>query len=306
MTSSFAVVTDPPHRVPHPVSWSLLRQTGYGFVYWAVIVAALEPGNIANMVAQGEAPRWGEELLRIAGAGLIGSISVPIFVRLSRSFPVTRPRLKRNALIHLSSAVAVAALLIILAHVAAAELFTPERRLTVAALRDDLAANELLLAVGLIALSGLAHLFLSRTAAASCSPASGPDVPLMAGAGPMASDGRAKDETTGFIDTVEVKVRGLVKRVAVGQIDWIEAQGNYLALHIGASTFLLRETLANLQARLDPAHFVRIHRGTIVAVDRIVAIEPAANGDGIVRLQDNQILRASRLYRQGLVVRLPG
>jgi DNA-binding LytR/AlgR family response regulator len=106
-------------------------------------------------------------------------------------------------------------------------------------------------------------------------------------------------------DTVEVKVRGVTKVVELRQIDWIEAQGNYLALHVGSSTYLLRDTLANFQTRLDAARFVRIHRRTIVAVERIAGIEPAANGDGVVRLKDGQALRASRQYRRQLAIRKP-
>jgi len=296
----------PSDRRPTAPRWGVhasLRQMGYGFLYWAAIVTALEPGNVANMLAQGDPPRWSQEVLRIVGAGLIGSGSVPLFVALSRSFPVARPCVTRNALIHLTSAVAVAAFLIVLAHIVATELLTPGHRLTAAGLRGDLAANELLLVFGLVALSGLAHISLTRSAA------SDPPLPTdltgapAAGAGVDASAERGDPSPAEVIDTVEVKVRGLTKLVAISQIDWIESQGNYLALHIGASTVLVRATLSNFQARLDPARFVRIHRRIIVAVDRIVGIEPAANGDGAVRLRDNRSLKASRLYRRALVLR---
>jgi hypothetical protein len=266
----------------------------YGFVYWALIVAALEPGNLANMAVQGDPLYWDDELLRILGAGVIGSASAPLFVLLSRRFPVTRPKLTRNVVIHLGSAICVGALLIVVAHLVATVVLAHGHGLTWAGTLNDLAANELLLVVGLAGLSGLAHLTLSRPPTSHRALAQDPVSPAPADAAVAAPN-----------DTIEVKVRGVTNVVALGQIDWIEAQGNYLALHVGPSTYLLRDTLANFQTRLDPVRFVRIHRRTIVAVDRIAAIEPAANGDGLVRLKDGQALRASRQYRRQLVIRKP-
>jgi hypothetical protein len=264
----------------------------FGFVYWALIVAALEPGNLANMALQGDPLYWDDELLRILGAGVIGSASAPLFVHLSRRFPVTRPKLSRNVVIHLGSAICVGALLIIVAHLVATVVLAHGHGLTWAGTLNDLAANELLLVLGLAGLSGLAHLTLSRSPTAHSVLARSPVSPAPAGA-----------ETAAPSDAIEVKVRGVTKVVELGQIDWIEAQGNYLALHVASSTYLLRDTLANFQARLDPGLFVRIHRRTIVAVDRIAAIEPAANGDGVVRLKDGQALRTSRQYRRQLAIR---
>ena len=254
-----------------PQRQEFLRLIACGFAYWVTIVSALEPGNIAAMLSQGDVPHWADEAMRIVGAGLIGSMSVPVFVQLSRWFPVTRPRLTRNAMIHLACAGAVAAILIALAHIVASQIFS-DGGISLSGLADDLAANELLLVLGLIGLSGLAHFFLSR-------------------AQPVSSQA---------IQTVEVKVRGLTRLVPLEQIDWIETQGNYLALHVGSSTYLVRDTLTKFQAGLDPARFIRIHRRTIVAVDRIAAVEPAANGDGVARLRDGQALRVSRLYRKTL------
>lgn len=265
-----------------------------------MIVAALEPGNVAGMLAQGDPPRWGEELLRIVGAGVIGSVSVPVFAYLSRWFPVSRPQLRRNGLIHLACALVVGAILIVFAHIVASGLFATGHRLTVSDLVDDLAANELLLFLGLIVLSGLAHHFLAKAAIANGSLALHVNSSSMAEPVSDVFTRGSRVQPADPIETVEVKVRGLTKQVPIRQIDWIETQGNYLALHVGASAFLLRDTLASFQTRLDPAQFIRIHRRTLVAVDRIVGIEPAANGDGIVRLRDNQMLRTSRLYRKAM------
>lgn len=86
----------------------------------------------------------------------------------------------------------------------------------------------------------------------------------------------------------------------VAEIDWIESSANYAALHLGKETYLVRETMQSLEGRLDPAQFLRIHRSTIVNLDRVQEIEPYFHGDYIVRLADGQRLTLSRTYRDRL------
>ena len=83
-------------------------------------------------------------------------------------------------------------------------------------------------------------------------------------------------------------------------VDWIETQGNYLALHVGPAVHLLRESLARLETQLDPVSFARIHRRVIVAKDRIREVKSAGAGDALLRLTDGTELRLSRLYRDRL------
>ena len=87
--------------------------------------------------------------------------------------------------------------------------------------------------------------------------------------------------------------------LSVIEIDWVETQGNYLALHVGPFTHLIRETLASFESSLDPDCFARIHRTTLVAIDRVREISPLSNGDASIRLVDNTQLRLSRNYRAG-------
>jgi two-component system LytT family response regulator len=89
--------------------------------------------------------------------------------------------------------------------------------------------------------------------------------------------------------------------VGVDEIDWIEAEANYARLHSGERTFLVRETMSGLEEKLDPARFVRIHRSTIVRVDRIREVEANAQGDYVVVLHDDTRLTSSRGYRRKLV-----
>ncbi len=85
--------------------------------------------------------------------------------------------------------------------------------------------------------------------------------------------------------------------VPVADIDWIEAADYYVQLHVGARSYLHREPMRDLEARLDPRRFVRIHRSAIVALDRVAELRPSAHGDHCVRLRDGTDLRLSRSRR---------
>jgi two-component system LytT family response regulator len=105
-------------------------------------------------------------------------------------------------------------------------------------------------------------------------------------------------ERSSRAERLVVKSGGRVSFVRIEEIDWIDAAGNYLRLHSGKETHLLRETMSSLESRLDPARFLRIHRGTIVNVDRIGSIEGRLDGDRAVVLHDGTRLALSRGYRE--------
>lgn len=94
--------------------------------------------------------------------------------------------------------------------------------------------------------------------------------------------------------TVRIGQRTVV--VETGDIDWIEAHGDYAGLHVGSQMYLLRESLHQLSLRLDPRLFLRVHRSAIVRVDRIAELEALANRDCLLRLKNGTPLRASRTY----------
>jgi two-component system LytT family response regulator len=104
----------------------------------------------------------------------------------------------------------------------------------------------------------------------------------------------------GYVDRLVVKSAGRIFFLRVPEIDWIESAGNYVCLHVGGETHLLRETMNSLEARLDPTHFARIHRGTIVNIDRIRELQPLFHGEYQVRLQNQTELVLSRGYRDRL------
>jgi two-component system LytT family response regulator len=102
------------------------------------------------------------------------------------------------------------------------------------------------------------------------------------------------------LERLVVKAGGRVYFLRTEEIDWIEAAGNYLRLHVGTESHLLRETMNALEARLDPDKFLRIHRSTIVNIERIQELHPWFKGDYVVILRDGTQLTLSRSYRQKL------
>lgn len=99
---------------------------------------------------------------------------------------------------------------------------------------------------------------------------------------------------------VLVKSTDRIYAVRLDDVDWIDAAGHYIELHTGASTHLVRESLSALESRLDPARFVRIHRSTIVNLDRIRDLQPTFHGEFVVTLHGGQRLPCSRTYADRL------
>jgi two-component system LytT family response regulator len=103
-----------------------------------------------------------------------------------------------------------------------------------------------------------------------------------------------------------VKRNGRVILVPVDEVDWIEAARDYVRLHVGRVTHLLREAIATVESRLDPVQFVRIHRSTLVNISRIRELHPHSNREYIVVLRDGTELKLSRGYRGRLKDRFSG
>jgi two-component system LytT family response regulator len=103
-----------------------------------------------------------------------------------------------------------------------------------------------------------------------------------------------------YVDRLVIKSSARVFFLRVEEIDWVEAAGNYLKLHAGSEAHLLRETMSGLEARLDPTKFLRIHRSTLVNIERIQELQPWFHGDYVVLLRNGTRLTLSRSYRQKL------
>ena len=258
-----------------------LRGVGCAFLYWIVFLLALEPGNVQHALSMGHALDFDDEALRICAAALLGCSSAPLILALSRRFPISGSGGWRSVAILSAGAAAVSFVLIVVSCVLAAWLLLGEVVPSAAEVRSELAGNWLLVTFALCAFGVLNHavnLFPHRSAR--------PPTPIS-------------------VQTIAVKTRGRPSCLDLASIEWIESQGNYLALHAGGRSHLIRETLQSFAGRLDPQRFVRVHRRVIVAIDRIREIQPLANGDSTLILRDGHTIRASRTYRTGLPKGLP-
>jgi hypothetical protein len=259
-----------------------VHQIAFGFLYWIAFLLVLEPDNVLRAHQAGHPLTWSLEALRIGVAGLLGAPTASALLYLTRRFPVMGARALRHAAIHVAAALVLSVVLIVASCLLVAwglqHQWLPER----ADLSGNLVSNGLLLVYALCALSALTHAihYFPRRAAAV-----------------------GHQAETAYLDRITVKQRGRISIISLLEVDWIETQGNYLALHVGVSSHLVRETSSAFEAKLDPALFVRIHRRAIVAIDRIKDLQPTANGDALLRLRDGQELNVSRNHRKILAER---
>jgi hypothetical protein len=260
-------------------------QAGLGFLYWIAFLLVLEPDNVLRASQAGHPLTWSLETIRIGVAGLLGAPTASLLLYLTRRFPVIGSHALRHAAFHLAAAAMLSLVLILISCVLVAWGLQHQWLPDWPNLSSNLVSNGLLLVYALCALSALAHAteFFPRLAR--------PPV---------------EELKSCYLDRVTVKQRGRVSVIDLSTVDWIETQGNYLALHVGASSYLIRETSVAFEAKIDPALFVRIHRRTIVAIDRIRDLRPVANGDAVLRLTDSQELNVSRSHRKTLLERWKG
>ncbi len=103
---------------------------------------------------------------------------------------------------------------------------------------------------------------------------------------------------------IVIKADGEIVCLKPNEIDWAESAGNYVCLHVGGNTHILRETITSLESRLGPRQFLRVHRSTLVNVDRIKTLRPSLYGDYAILLRDGTKLTLSRGFRESVLKRL--
>ena len=103
---------------------------------------------------------------------------------------------------------------------------------------------------------------------------------------------------TKYLDRLIVKTEGRIFFIKTDEITWISAAGNYVSLHVSKDEHLVRDTMHGMESKLDPNKFIRIHRSTIVNLERIKEIQPWFNGEYLVILNDDTRLTMSRKYRE--------
>ena len=108
----------------------------------------------------------------------------------------------------------------------------------------------------------------------------------------------AEEESIGrFEKLINVKDRGQIFRVDVDTIEHIEAAGDYMCIYTGDNSLILRETMKDLERRLDPRVFQRVHRSTIVNLDQVRQVKPHTNGECFLVLDSGAEVKVSRSYR---------
>ena len=130
----------------------------------------------------------------------------------------------------------------------------------------------------------------------------------------LSAEGRlgVRDALTGLLESrrggaerharrIMVQHQERIRFVPVETVDWFEADRNYVLLHCGKDIFRVRMTLTALQDKLDPSRFIRVHRSTLLNLDRIREVQPWFGGDYVALLKDDQQVRVSRRFREGLL-----
>ena len=103
---------------------------------------------------------------------------------------------------------------------------------------------------------------------------------------------------------IAIRENGRVFFVTIDQIDWVEAADNYVCVHAGSDTHILRQTMKQMEASLDPSRFIRIHRSTIVNIDRVKELQPWFRGEYRVILRDGTQLVLTKTHREKLDAQL--
>lgn len=109
-----------------------------------------------------------------------------------------------------------------------------------------------------------------------------------------------RQSTTSALPHLIVRSPNRVHLLRTDDIDWIEADDNHVRVHAGGRSYKGREKISEVEARLDPTRFVRVHRSSIVQLSRIREVQPLSHGDHVVLLLDGTIIRVARSRRDAL------
>jgi two-component system LytT family response regulator len=111
---------------------------------------------------------------------------------------------------------------------------------------------------------------------------------------------QANDESLLADRKIAIKDHDSTVLINIDDIDWVDAAGDYMCVHVKGETLILRSTLKNLMSKLDPDQFKRIHRSTLVNLSRIIKATPLQKGEYMLDLDCDEQLKVSRNYRQGI------
>lgn len=111
---------------------------------------------------------------------------------------------------------------------------------------------------------------------------------------------RHLDARSGYLDRIHVRMGARIRLVDVDDVDYLEAEANYVRVRVGGKTYLVRGSLSALTEQLDPTRFLRVHRSLVVNVARVREVEPQPAGEYLLFLQDGTRLMSGRTYRAGI------
>ncbi len=219
------------------LNWWLLA-----FLFWAAFLLVLEPGNVARAWMLGRDLAIGREAARIFCAALIGTAAMPAVLYLGRRYPLSSTASMANVVWLVLGLMALSGTMNVFSSFVAAWGFQRRALPLAGDVSRQLAANWALMSFALAGLRLGVRVLGVRAAR--------PPVPES-------------------LRAVLVKTGTRTRRIELCEVDWIEAQGNYVALHVGTQMHLHRETLKGFERRLEVDRFVRIHRSTVVTIDRV-------------------------------------
>lgn len=110
--------------------------------------------------------------------------------------------------------------------------------------------------------------------------------------------------TSRWESEIWVDKRGHLQRLEIDEIDWITSDGDYVVVHVGEDRFMIRDRISSLAERLDPERFMRVHRSSIIMLERVTAIEKGKFGSITMVLRSGHKVRVSKPYRSGVLRRI--
>ena len=116
--------------------------------------------------------------------------------------------------------------------------------------------------------------------------------------GRPAEETRLSSTLHGVADRILVRDRDRIRLVRIRDVDWVASEANYVRLHVGTTSYLIRGNLGKLEEKLAPFGFIRVHRRFLVNVDRVAEVQPWFGGDAILVLSNNAKVRLSRTFRE--------
>lgn len=282
---------NPPTWLARYQPWRRTAEIGF----WAVVLTIQMLFNsITTWIDLRTAPYW-QPLAWEITSNLVIALLIPALVAFERRFPLRWDTLRRNLPFHVAATIVFCA-----AHLGG---MMALRAMVYAAMDTPYQRGSWLAAFGyeylkdvrsyvLILVAVLSYRLVLLRLQGEARELDAPEAP--AGQPPAEPAPPARPER--FL------VRKLRKEflIQAADIDWLQAEGNYVGLRVSGHDYLLRSTLNDFLERLDPAKYVRVHRSYAVNLDRVAEIEPTDGGDARLKMKDGSSVPCSRRYREAL------